>query len=263
MRRCVALLLTVVALVPAGCEKDRDAPTASAASGPPATTGGAAASPAAAARDAATAAVAVRDGAAEVGLLAGDQRELLEKVAEQADLDAELDKAMAGLRDKPVGGGSGAGAGGGPGEGTGTTRGDAGGGGGGAVTSRELETGSARLPRRDRPRVGLGSPAGSLDSGLGKAEIEKVVRSRAGVLRACYQREVNRTPGLAGTLVVAFTVRDHGGRGMVTGARVVADRSTLSNAKVEACVVRQFKRMIFPARGGAVVTGYPLIFATD
>ena len=84
--------------------------------------------------------------------------------------------------------------------------------------------------------------------------------SGAGSIRACYQNEVNRKPGLAGTVVVRFTISDRGGKGVVTRASVVGAKSNLNNRAVEDCVLRKIQSLTFPAKGGANVN-YPFIFS--
>jgi hypothetical protein len=84
-----------------------------------------------------------------------------------------------------------------------------------------------------------------------------VVKSRSGLMKACYQRELNRAPGLGGTLVVSFRIKADG---TVQSARVVPGKSTLRNSSVESCVTRQITGLKFPAKGGGLVN-YPLIFS--
>jgi len=54
------------------------------------------------------------------------------------------------------------------------------------------------MPTRVEPQVAIG--------GIGDAAVNRVVRSRAGVYRACYQRELNRDPSLQGRLDVSMVV---------------------------------------------------------
>lgn len=93
---------------------------------------------------------------------------------------------------------------------------------------------------------------------LEKNEIDRGVKERMGPIRRCYQRELQRDPGLAGELVVRFAIDRTGG---VTEARVRA--SSLGNAAAEACIVREFGQLSFPKpRGtGSVVVSYPIVFS--
>jgi hypothetical protein len=93
---------------------------------------------------------------------------------------------------------------------------------------------------------------------LTREEIDKVIKSRAGLLRACYQKELERKPSLQGKVVVSFAI---GEDGKVTGAKLAEPATTLDDEVVTSCIVRQFQRMLFPARGAVAKVTYPLIFS--
>ena len=100
--------------------------------------------------------------------------------------------------------------------------------GGGTCAKPPCGTGAARSEGR-----AVAMPSGDF-AGLTAEEINRVVKARAGVFRACYQNELNRSPGLGGKLVVHFVI---GGDGVVKSAKT-AGGSTLRNAAVESCVTR-------------------------
>ncbi|KAB2887473.1 MAG: AgmX/PglI C-terminal domain-containing protein, partial [Kofleriaceae bacterium] len=104
--------------------------------------------------------------------------------------------------------------------------------------------------------VGTGTASGDL-GGLTKEEIDKVVKSRAGLIKACYQKELDKQKGLGGKLVVKFTIAPAGD---VTKAAPDNSKSSLQNTAVSDCVVRQIMKLKFPAKGGGVVN-YPFIFS--
>jgi hypothetical protein len=101
--------------------------------------------------------------------------------------------------------------------------------------------------------------AAGASAGLTAAEIDKVIKARAGLLKACYQKELAKKPGLEGKLVVSFTIAADG---TVSRATRNDPASTLRDDDVTSCILRQFQRMSFPARGGGKVT-YPLIFSSQ
>ena len=103
--------------------------------------------------------------------------------------------------------------------------------------------------------VATGTASGDF-GGLTKEEIDRVVRSRQGLIKSCYQRELDHTAGLGGTLVVAFTIAP---AGEVTKAKIDG-KSTLRSAAVEDCVTRQISKLKFPPKGGGFVN-YPFIFS--
>jgi len=201
------------------------------------------------------------------------------KILDQLDqnLQTSLNKfdAIPGER-RPgdMGYGTGIGTGVGEGHGTGTTRGGHGNGTGGGGHA-EGDFVSARGPvdsGGNRPgggncakppcgtgmkevKVALSDPEGDF-GGLTAEEINRVVKARAGVFRACYQKELNRSPGLGGKLVVHFVI---GGDGSVKSAKT-AGGSTMRNDDVESCVSSNIMRLKFPAKGGLANVNYPFLF---
>ena len=173
-----------------------------------------------------------------------------------------------------LGFGPGHGTGVGEGTGTGTTRGTNGkgpGGGGNAemdviTNHKDIDTGGLRAgggncakpPCGVRPhevKVAVGEAEGDIE-GLTAEEINRVVKSAAGLFRACYQKELNRSPGLGGKLVMHFVI---GGDGSVKSAKT-SGGSSLRNDAVEECVNRQIMRLHFPPKGGISNVNYPFVF---
>lgn len=105
-------------------------------------------------------------------------------------------------------------------------------------------------------KVAIASGTGDF-GGYTEDEINRVVKARAGVFRACYQKELNRTPGLGGKLVVRFKI---GADGAVQTA-ANAGGSSLSNAAVESCVKSNVMRLRFPPKGAIANVTYPFVFS--
>lgn len=106
-----------------------------------------------------------------------------------------------------------------------------------------------------KPTVSLitdGEPIATGD--VDKAVIRRVMRSRTGAMRACYERELLAAPALAGRVDLEFTI---GTDGKVVKAR----GSGMKEAKLVDCVVRQVQALEFPPpKGGTVKVRYPLTF---
>ena len=77
------------------------------------------------------------------------------------------------------------------------------------------------------------------------------------MFRACYQKELNRSPGLGGKMVVHFVI---GGDGTVKSAKT-SGGSSLRNDAVESCVTSNIMRLKFPAKGGMANVNYPFVFS--
>jgi hypothetical protein len=196
-------------------------------------------------------------------------RNLATSMGKFAGIDGPLQRGS-------IGYGTGTGTGVGDGlNGTGTTRGSKKGGPGGGgnvegdfVTNKgPIDTGTQRPggtcvgpnckgagPRE--VKVAIGEMSGD-PGGLNAEEINRTVKARGGVFRACYQKELNRSPGIAGKLVVKFKID---GKGVVQSASV-AGGSTLANAAVGECVTANVMRLRFRAAGGIANVNYPFVFS--
>lgn len=210
----------------------------------------------------------------EVAFMTKENRQVIDDIL-KTDVRTSLGKftGLPGPR-KPGGLGFGKGTGTGVGDelgGTGTTRNGSGKGPGGGgdvegdfVSQGKIDTGKQRPGGtggngsgvKEVAVVGTGAASGDF-GGLTKEEIDKVVKSRAGLIKSCYQRELDRSKGLGGKLVVAFTIAPEG---HVTRQKVDSGKSTLHNEAVEDCVLRQIAKLKFPAKGGGFVN-YPFIFS--
>jgi outer membrane biosynthesis protein TonB len=94
--------------------------------------------------------------------------------------------------------------------------------------------------------------------GIDKSAVDAVVKRHMNQIRYCYQRELNRSPGMAGKVSVKFIIAKDGS---VSSSSV--GKSTLGNERVESCVTGRFLHMTFPPlRGGGIaIVNYPFVFA--
>ena len=121
----------------------------------------------------------------------------------------------------------------------------------GGVGARGRKAKEVRIAvSRGRPRV----------SGYLSAEqINRVVRANQAAVRYCYEVEVQRQPNLRGRVEIRWRINL---QGAVTSSGVAS--STLRNARVEGCIVRQVRRWRFPRPdGGEVNVTYPFIFGVQ
>jgi hypothetical protein len=172
-----------------------------------------------------------------------------------------------------IGSGSGHGTGFGPGDGTGTTKGSKGNGpgGGGSVegdfqSQGKIDPGETRAPKgtggtgtgvKEVAVVGTGTATGDFN-GLTKEEIDAVVKKRAGLIRTCYQKQLDvRGKGLpGGKIVIHFVISSDG---VVTSTGVQS--SQIGDDAVESCMRAQIARLKFPAKPGGGIVNYPFIFS--
>ncbi|HVW26279.1 MAG TPA: AgmX/PglI C-terminal domain-containing protein [Polyangiaceae bacterium] len=140
------------------------------------------------------------------------------------------------------GGGFGAGAGGPGGRG----RGGNGRGGGGTGEGSGEGTGEHKVAGSDKPAPG---------QGLTPAQISRVVQSRYGAFRACYEAASAREPNLSGGVTIAWSITPGGD---VSSARVQS--STLGNPRVEGCIQRLFSRLRFPTADKGTNASWPFLF---
>ena len=94
-------------------------------------------------------------------------------------------------------------------------------------------------------------------SGAEPETVQSVVRAGAGPLAACYKTALAAQPGLAGEVVLRFTVD---ASGAPQGTQVA--KSTLPAGAFQGCVLAAFGALRFPASSAGVLTvQYPLGFA--
>lgn len=79
--------------------------------------------------------------------------------------------------------------------------------------------------------------------------------SRVGAIRACYEGEAQKNPGLKGGVTVAWHIDPSGA---VTNASLAG--TTLNNPRVEGCVLRQVRTWHFPSADKASDVSFPFKF---
>jgi hypothetical protein len=100
-----------------------------------------------------------------------------------------------------------------------------------------------------------GGGAAKAGQGLSPEQIRRVVLSRQGAFQACYELALSKDPNAKGGVTVAFSVSPGGS---VAGASIAS--SSLGNARVEGCMLRQFNRLKFPVADKATNASFPFLF---
>lgn len=109
---------------------------------------------------------------------------------------------------------------------------------------------------RGEVSVRVATEAPRVSGYLSPEQILRVVRANMAAVRYCYENELSRQPSLRGRIEISWRVNREG---RVSTARVA--RSTMGNARVEGCIVRQVRNWRFPVPdGGEVDVVFPFIF---
>ncbi len=105
--------------------------------------------------------------------------------------------------------------------------------------------------------VGLDTSEASVDEGLTREEVARIIHKHMNEIRYCYENGILRDPTLAGRLLVDFRIN---ASGQVPQAGV--SETGLRSAEVAECLLRKLRSWKFPEpRGGVVVAvTYPFIF---
>jgi len=98
-----------------------------------------------------------------------------------------------------------------------------------------------------------------------KSVIDRVVKKKLAQIRYCYQKGLNKNPGLWGEVVVSFRIDNDGGVSSVkTKSTTLEYPSHETASPVETCINRRISKLKFPepSDGGVVLVSYPFRFST-
>ena len=109
-------------------------------------------------------------------------------------------------------------------------------------------------------RVGsVSAPAADsvLEGSLSREEIEAVIRANLAKIKACYERNLQAKRGLAGRVMMGFTIQPNG---RVSTSTIVS--SDLNHGPTQSCITSEIRRWNFPLPrgGGQVKVRYPFVF---
>jgi hypothetical protein len=116
----------------------------------------------------------------------------------------------------------------------------------------------ALAKRAHGTRVPQIRPSNTVVSGhLPPEVVQRVVRQSFGRFRGCYEEGLRANPNLEGRVTARFVIARDG-----SVASVQSGGSDLPDAKVVACVLRNYQALSFPSPGDGIVTvTYPLMFS--
>lgn len=118
--------------------------------------------------------------------------------------------------------------------------------------------GTGGLGGRVGVKVVTGGDGEAFSGTIDREAIRRVIKSNERAIRACYERELNRSPDLIGKLVVEF---DIGEKGVVL--RTAVQRNELQNKAVADCLMGRLKTWRFPEppTNQVVTVAYPFVFS--
>jgi len=114
-----------------------------------------------------------------------------------------------------------------------------------------------KIAERGEREVSVGTGGGGdTDGSLSKEQINKVVRAHLAGVKYCYEKELQHKQSLSGGVDIFWVIQPDGN---VQKASIKS--STLGDAAVEGCILRQVKQWQFPKAPGQTIVGrYPFIF---
>jgi TonB family protein len=107
--------------------------------------------------------------------------------------------------------------------------------------------------------VGLDIDGASVEEGLSKDEVGRVIHAHMSEIRYCYESSMIRNADIEGKLLLDFVI---GPQGLVVKTDI--KESSLSDPRLDDCVIRRLTKWQFPKpKGGVnVAVSYPFIFKT-
>jgi hypothetical protein len=104
--------------------------------------------------------------------------------------------------------------------------------------------------------VGMGSGGGETDGSLSKEQVYKVVKAHFAGVKYCYEKELQHKQSLSGGVDMFWVIQPDG-----TVGKANVKKSTMGDAAVEGCILRQVKQWTFPkAPGQTTVNPFPFVF---
>lgn len=111
-------------------------------------------------------------------------------------------------------------------------------------------------PQAVRPVTAPANAEGSLDEHVAA----RIVQRHSGEIRSCYNRELQATPSLEGSVTLQLRVAEGRATPIVESTLRDANREVLSRAarRVETCIVAAVRQWSFPR--GSLLLKYPIVF---
>lgn len=118
--------------------------------------------------------------------------------------------------------------------------------------------GTGGLGNRQGVKIVTGGSGEEITGSIDKEGIRRVVREHYRILRACYEKELNRQPDLFGKIVLTWEI---GEQGRVISAHVKSNE--IGNDRLASCVVESLKTWRFPTPPANQIAevSFPFVFS--
>jgi TonB family protein len=117
--------------------------------------------------------------------------------------------------------------------------------------------GTGPLGAKKNATILAGGDDATFTGGIDKEAIRRVVHANLKQIKACYDKGLNKDPGLYGKITIQWTIGP-GGRVLEAGVK----SSTMNNSEVENCAVSRLRTWKFPEppANEVAVVSYPFVF---
>jgi hypothetical protein len=120
--------------------------------------------------------------------------------------------------------------------------------------------GTGGLGQKGSVKVDVGGQEASFSGSIDRDAIRRVIQAHKAEIRFCYDRELQKSPGLAGKISIGWNITE-------TGAAIKAgvESNDMGNAAVASCIVNKLKTWGFPPAPPDVEAHviYPFVFTAQ
>ncbi len=112
---------------------------------------------------------------------------------------------------------------------------------------------------KDQIAVTPGGAEEEFSGSIDREAVRRVVRSALTAYKSCFEREYKKDSKLEGKVMIAWEIHE---KGVAKNARVLKDKSTINNSKVEECVRARLVGLVFPEppAGTVAEVTFPFVF---
>jgi hypothetical protein len=120
--------------------------------------------------------------------------------------------------------------------------------------------GTGGLGSKGSVKVDVGGQDAAFSGSIDKEAIRRVILSHKNEIRFCYDRELQKSPGLAGKIRIGWNITETG-----SVVKAATDENEMGSAAVANCIINKLKTWTFPAAPPEVEAHvvYPFVFSSE